>query len=185
LPRREYERPLTLTADNERILIAQYALALINWRWFPGCEIVHKRDQQLLIPPLLFGLYLAHKHGKKITKAEACDLMGVDRATTGPKFLKALEVGGLITIAKYPAIDKRKDFLTPTKKLLRQVEGELTRLARNLSCGADHLQHLKMLAVMDSRAASDVPAGEPPPHNLLPLDWPPEDIGTKVKSRPN
>jgi len=183
MPKKEYDGPppLTFTSNNELISMAQYALALINWRWFPGCEVVRKRDQQLLIPPLLFGLYLAHKRGKKITKAEACDLMGVDRATTGPKFIKMLEADGLITIGRYPEIDKRKDFLTPTRKLQRQVERELTRLARNLWRVADHLQSLKMVAVMDLERASDVLSGGLLPDNLLPLDWPPEDVGTSFK----
>jgi hypothetical protein len=39
---------------SEYILMAQYAL-----------EVVCKRDQQLLIPPLLFGLYLAHQGGRE------------------------------------------------------------------------------------------------------------------------
>jgi DNA-binding MarR family transcriptional regulator len=183
MPRRQYEGPpaLKLTSDRERILIAQYALALIAWRWFPGCEVVRTRDQQLLIPPLLFGLYLAHRRGKKITKAEACDLMGVDRATTGPKFIRALEADGLISIGRHPEIDKRKDFLSPTKKLHRLVESELTRLARNLWRVADHLHGLKMAAATDLEGASDVPFGGPLPDNLVPLDWPPEDVGTSFK----
>jgi hypothetical protein len=53
------------------------------------------------------------------------DLMGVDRATTGPKFIRALEADGLVSIESHPEIDKRKDFLAPTKKLERLVEGEL------------------------------------------------------------
>jgi hypothetical protein len=101
-----------LPRTSECILMAQYALALLNWRWFPGYEVLCKRDQQLLIPPLLFGLCLARRRGKKITKAEACDLMGVDRATTGPKFIRALEADGLVSIERHPEIDKRKDFLS-------------------------------------------------------------------------
>ena len=183
MPRRDYEGPppLKLESDDERILMAQYALALINWRWFPGNEVVRKRDQQLLIPPLLFGLYLAQKRGKKITKAEACDLMGVDRSTTGPSFIKALEADGLITIGRYPEIDKRKDFLTPTKKLQRQVESELMRLARNLWHVTDHMQGLKMAAVVNWKEATYVPPREPLSGTLLPLDWPPEDVGTSFK----
>jgi hypothetical protein len=50
---------------SQYILMAQYALALLNWRWFPGCEAVCKRDQQLLIPPLLFGAYLATRAARK------------------------------------------------------------------------------------------------------------------------
>jgi DNA-binding MarR family transcriptional regulator len=169
-----------LTSDNERVLMAQYALALINWRWFPGSEIVRKRDQQLLIPPLLFGLYLAHKRGKKITKAEACDLMGVDRATTGPKFIRALEAEGLVTISRYPEVDKRKDFLTPTKKLRRLVEGELTRVARGLSRFASHLQSLMMVRGVGVDDATRVPSGRPSSDNLLPVDWPADDVGTIV-----
>ena len=129
-----------LPGGSECVLMAQYALALLNWRWFPGCEVVCKRDQQLLIPPLLFGLYLARRRGKKITKAEACDLMGVDRATTGPKFIRALEADGLVSIERHPEIDKRKDFLAPTKKLERLVEGELGRLAHNLTRLVDDLR---------------------------------------------
>jgi DNA-binding MarR family transcriptional regulator len=53
--------------------------------------------------------------------------MGVDRATTGPKFIRALEADGLVSIERHPEIDKRKDFLAPTKKLERLVEGELGR----------------------------------------------------------
>lgn len=185
MPRRQHEGPppLTLTSDNERISIARYALALINWRWFPGCEVVRKRDEQLLIPPLLFGLYLAHKRGKKITKTEACDLMGVDRATTGPKFIRALKAAGLVSIVRHPEIDKRKDFLSPTKKMQRLVEGELTRLARNLWRVADHMQGLKMRAAMDLDAASEVLSVGPLPDNLLPLDWPPDHIGTTFDDR--
>jgi hypothetical protein len=39
---------------SEYILMAQYAL-----------EVVCKRDQQLLIPPLLFGAYLATRAARK------------------------------------------------------------------------------------------------------------------------
>jgi hypothetical protein len=48
--------------------MAQYALALLNWRWFPGCEVVCKGDQQLLIPPLLFNLYLRAGAARKSRK---------------------------------------------------------------------------------------------------------------------
>jgi hypothetical protein len=37
-----------LPGGSDYILTARHALALINWRWFPGCEVVRKRDQQLL-----------------------------------------------------------------------------------------------------------------------------------------
>ena len=172
-----------LKSGDERILMAQYALAFLNWRWFPGCRVVRKRDEQLLIPPLLFGLYLARKRGKKITKAEACDLMGVDRATTGPKFIRALEADGLLNVDRHPDIDKRKDFLSPTKKLDQLVEGELLRLARNLTCCADDLRHLQHMRVFDTNEATRVPSGEPSPNNLLPVDWPPDHVGTTLTSQ--
>jgi DNA-binding MarR family transcriptional regulator len=171
-----------LIFDSERILMARYALALINWRWFPKSDVVRKRDAQLLIPPLLFGLYLAHKQGKKITKVEACDLMGVDRATTGPKFIKALEAAELVRIEKHPDIDKRKTFLSPTKKLLALVEGELTRITRTFWRFADNLQGLFILRAIDTKEATRVPSGGPHPDDLYPLDWPPDHIGTTFKS---
>jgi hypothetical protein len=170
-----------LPAGGERILMAQYALALINWRWFPGCEIVRKRDEQLLIPPLLFGLYLARRRGKKITKAEACDLMRVDRATTGPKFIRALEADGLVSIERHPEIDKRKDFLAPTKKLERLVEGELVRLACNLACLAADLRHSDLTSTATLEEATTMPSIGPSSDNLLPIVWPPDDVGTSIK----
>ena len=171
-----------LPAGGERILMAQYALALINWRWFPGCEIVCKRDEQLLIPPLLFGLYLARRRGKKITKAEACDLMRVDRATTGPKFIRALEADDLVSIERHPKIDRRKDFLAPTKKLERLVEGELVRLARNLTRLANDLRHLDLTtSATGLEEATTMPSIGPSSENLLPIDWPPDDVGTSIK----
>src|ERR1700704_3069101 len=133
----------TPSSDDERVLLARYAITLMNWRWFPGCEIVDKRDEQVLIPPLLFGLYIARKLNKKITKGEASELMGVDRATTGPKFIKALEDDDLISIDTYPEIDRRKDYLTPTLKLERLVDAELLRLARNLKHFAKNLSTLE------------------------------------------
>ena len=167
-----------LPGGAERILMAQYALALINWRWFPGCEIVRKRDEQLLIPPLLFGVYLAHRRGKKITKAEACDLMRVDRATTGPKFIRALEADGLVGIERHPKIDRRKAYLAPTKKLERLVEGELVRLARNLACLTDNLRHSDLTSLEEATRTLSV---GPSSDNLLPIDWPPDDVGTSIK----
>src|SRR5437870_383686 len=101
--------PYRPSSDDEGVLLARYAISLINWRWFPDCEVVDKRDAQALIPPLLFGLYIARKLGKKITKGEACELMGVDKANTGPKFIKALEDDDLVSIDTHPEIDKRRD----------------------------------------------------------------------------
>jgi DNA-binding MarR family transcriptional regulator len=170
-----------LPTGGEHILMAQYALALINWRWFPGCEIVRKRDEQLLIPPLLFGVYLAHRRGKKITKAEACDLMKVDRATTGPKFIRALEADGLVSIERHPEIDKRKAFLAPTKKLERLVERELVRLARNLACLAADLRHSDLTSAAQLEDATRTLSVGPSCDNLLPIDWPPDDVGASIK----
>ncbi len=174
----------TPSSDDERVLLARYAITLMNWRWFPGCEVVDKRDEQALIPPLLFGLYIARKLKKKITKGEACELMEVDRATTGPKFIKALEDDDLISIDTYPEIDRRKDFLTPTLKLERLVESELVRLARNLKHFAENLSTLEFVAGIDVDELTRVPSGGPSPDNLLPVDWPPEDVGTQFKSWP-
>jgi hypothetical protein len=154
----------------------------MNWRWFPGCEIVDKRDEQVLIPPLLFGLYIARKLNKKITKGEASELMGVDRATTGPKFIKALEDDDLISIDTYPEIDRRKDYLTPTLKLERLVDAELLRLARNLKHFAKNLSTLEFVAGIDVDELTRVPSVGPSPDNLLPVDWPPEDVGTHFKA---
>ena len=174
----------TPSSDDERVLLARYAISLSNWRWFPGCEIVRKRDEQALIPPLLFGLYIARKQNKKITKGEACDLMGVDRATTGPKFIKALADDDLISLDTYPEIDKRKDFLTPTLKLERLVEGELLRLARNLKHFAENLSTLEMVAGIDMDDVTRIPPGGPSPDNLLPVNWPPDDVGTPFTDWP-
>ena len=183
MPKRQDRSPPQYAAnsDEERVLLARYAITLSNWRWFPGCEVVRKRDEQALIPPLLFGLYIARKRNKKITKGEACELMGVDRATTGPKFIKALEDDDLISIDNYPEIDKRKDYLTPTLKLERLIEGELLRLARNLKYFAENLLTLEFVAGMNADELGRVPSGESSPTNLLPVDWPPDNVGTPFK----
>ena len=183
MPKRDKPTDYASSSDEERVVVAQYALALIGkWRWFPGLELVRKRDEQALIPALLFGLYIARKRGKKITKGEACDVMGVDRATTGPKFIRALEDDDLIEINTYAEIDRRKEFLTPTLKLERLVEGEVDRFARNLKRLADDLSALDMIAGLDMEEMTRVPAGAPSANNLLPLDWPPDDVGTPFPS---
>lgn len=108
--------------------------------------------------------------------------MRVDRATTGPKFIQALEADGLIRIDRYPKIDKRKDFLSPTKKLERLVEGELRRVARSLSHFADVLQGLVIAHSIDVDEATRVPLGGPSSDKLLPVDWPPDDVGISFKT---
>ena len=170
-------------SEEEHMLIAQYALGIIKWRWFPGCEVVRKRDEQMLIPALLFGLYLARKRNKKISKGEACDLMGVDRATTGPKFIKALADDALIEIHSDPKIDKRKDFLTATVKLERLVEAELVRLARSLKRVADDLEFVERWSGVDAAEASRVPSGDPTLSSLLPVDWPSDAVGAPTQGR--
>lgn len=170
--------PTPLSSAEERTLLARYALALIQWRWFPGCAVVRKRDEQLLIPPLLFGLYLAQRRDKKITKGEACDFMRVDRATTGPKFIRALEGAGLVKVERYPEIDKRKDFLAPTPKLEKLVERELRRLALHLTGFANDLTNLGLMKGIDLEDATRVPSGGPSLDGMFPVDWPPDDVGT-------
>ena len=181
--RNEVRPEYTPTSDEERILLAQYALGLINWRWFPGCDAVQKRDEQALIPELLFGLYIARKRNKKISKAEACALMGVDKATTGPKFIRALEDDDLLSVENFPDIDKRKDFVSATLRLERLVDEELVRLARNLKRFAEDILTLEMISGIDVEEASRVPPGRPSSDNLLPVDWPPDEVGTRFEGR--
>ena len=167
--------------DAERVLLARYAMAMMEWRWFPGSEVVRSRNEQDLIPPLLMGLYVAKKRGKRISKAEACDRMGVDHATTGPKFIKALIDDDLVSVEAYPEIDKRKDFLVATLKLERLVEGELLRLARPLKQFADELEFLDRWSSIEDDGR--VPSGGPSSGNLLPVDWPPHEVGIAVETK--
>jgi hypothetical protein len=175
VPRKRY-------SNDENILLARQAIALIRWRWFPDFDLLDRPDEQGHIPQLLFGLYLAAKQNKKIGKREACELMGVDVATTGPRYIAALETDDLISIDNYPDIDKRKDFLTPTLRLIRIVEKELLRLGRNLTEMADILSGVHQASMFDPAEASRLPSGGPSPDNLLPVDWPPDTVGTPFKS---
>lgn len=185
MPTRNHGLPArTRFSEDENILLARQALSLLNWRWFTDLELVRRRDEQHHIPQLLFGIYLAAKQQKKISKTEACQLMSVDVATTGPKYIAALENEDLISIDNYPDVDKRKDFLTPTLRLARLVEKELARLGQNLTCLADHLQFLNIADGIDEVEARRVPSGQPSPSNLLPVDWPPNDIGTSFERWP-
>ena len=180
--RREEGPPAhTVGSEGERLLLARYALGIIQWRWFPGCEVMRKRDEQALIPALVFGLYLAKKRGKKISKTEACDLMGVDRATTGPKFIRALADDDLVEIDTDSEIDKRKDFLTATLKLERLVDDELERLGRNVSRLSDDLEFLQRWSGIDE--AGSVPSGELTANDLVPVDWPPDEVGSPIVPR--
>jgi|SRR5579862_4017499 len=112
----------------QKLWLARSALTLRKWQWFAGAGIGRNRDERNLIPPMLFGLYLAHNAGKKLSKSEACALMKVDRATTCPKYMAYLADLHLIVIEDRPANDRRKDFLVPTKDLLKLVEAELERV---------------------------------------------------------
>ena len=133
---------------------------------------------QSLIPQPLFGLYIARLDGKRLTKAEASDLMGVDRATTGPKFIRALEEAGLVEIALHPGIDKRKSFLGLTKEGAHVVELEIERFGRTLVSMAETVVDTEKWAGVDLTALCQVPPGGPPDDELLPLKWPPENVGT-------
>jgi hypothetical protein len=112
----------------QKLWLARSALTLRKWQWFAGAGIGRNRDERQLIPTLLFGLYLAHKAGKKLSKVEACTLMHVDRSTTGPKYIAYLADLHLVVIEDRPEMDRRKDFVVPTKRLLKLVEAELDRV---------------------------------------------------------
>jgi hypothetical protein len=79
---------------------------------------------------------------------------------------------GLVSIERHPEIDQRKPFLTPTKKLERLVEGELMSLAADL-----RHSDLTSAARLEDATLSVRPSSD----NLLPIDWPPDDVGASIK----
>src|SRR5665213_2989865 len=114
-----------MPVDTEKMRVARSALALLRWEWFAKAGIGRNRDERKLIPPLLFHLYLAHKAGKKLSKRDACKVMDVDFSRTGPKYIAYLVELDLVAIERKPSVDRRVDFVVPTKKLLELVEAEL------------------------------------------------------------
>lgn len=60
-------------------------LTLSKWHWFADAGMCRTRDEFQIMPVLLVGLYLAHRAGS-LSKTEACRLMNVDRAVTGPSY---------------------------------------------------------------------------------------------------
>lgn len=114
----------------EKLQLAQKAMTLQRWQSNAIEGIGRNRDERRLIPPLLFGLFLAHKAGKKVSKGEACKLMGIAHAgPTAPKYFAYLADLDLITIEDRPRDDRRKDFVLPTPHTMELVETELRRVA--------------------------------------------------------
>ena len=51
--------------------------------------------------------------------------MDVDFSRTGPKYIAYLVELDLVAIERKPSVDRRVDFVVPTKKLLELVDAEL------------------------------------------------------------
>lgn len=172
--------PSNLTGD-ERELLARYARAMLGWHWFPALDLATP-DAAQPIARLLFGLYLAHAQNKALTRGEAAQLMGVDSATTTPRYIAAAEAADLVEVERRPDVDKRKEFVRPTLRLVRTVETELRRLAVNLAHYGEQLSFLDQMKGIDPRTMSTVPPGAP---TLEPLPYPPPGTGTVLPPRPS
>ena len=131
----------------------------------------------------MIALYSGHQEDRRLTRGEACTIMEVDMATTGPRFIAMLENADLVEIERYPEHDKRKEFIKPTVRLVRAVETELRRLAVGIINCAEHFQSLEFLKGMDKSTLNKVPSGGPGPEPaLVPAQWPPVDKGTPFKN---
>ena len=117
---------------NDFLLQARKALTFTTWQWFEFSDVCRTRDERQLMPRLLFELYLAHKAGRKVSKTEACRMMKVDRAVTGPSYIARLVDRGLVEIQESPAEDRRKHLVVPTERLLQLVDAELPLVAKRL-----------------------------------------------------
>jgi hypothetical protein len=105
-------------------------MTLATWRFFKGTGMCRTRDELSIMPRLFFELYLAHKAGEKLSKADCARVMKVDRAMTGPRYIARLVERGLVTIEDRPLEDLRKDFVLPTDRLITLVEAEFHQAAR-------------------------------------------------------
>jgi hypothetical protein len=97
----------------------------LKWDWLDGPFSIEARR---VLPILMLELFFAEREGGRISKKQACDIMGVDSAKTGPKYIAQAEAAGLLLVESKPKEDRRKDFLRPTQKLMDFVSRELTAL---------------------------------------------------------
>jgi hypothetical protein len=98
---------------------------ILRWHWLDRSFSVEARR---VLPILLLELFFAQREGRNISKKEACDIMGVDAAKTGPNYISQAERKGLLIVDQNPEKDRRKHFLHPTPKLMDLLTTELKAL---------------------------------------------------------
>ncbi len=118
-------------SESSKLAWTHKALAMDHFRRFADLTIARNRDERVLFPHILFGLYVADKAGNKLSKADVCRLAEIDRATTGKKYIARLVDLELVSI-RTTTDDRRKHFVVPTKKLIALVETQLLPRAAKL-----------------------------------------------------
>src|SRR5437879_5723329 len=112
LPTTGLKAPTAKLASGKKELVARRLLRVMRGEWLEYVGV--SQEARRYLPSLFVGLFVAEQQGQKLSKREACTIMGADVASTGPKYIDAAEQAGLIRIEKKPPEDRRKDFLHST-----------------------------------------------------------------------
>jgi hypothetical protein len=105
--------------------LAQPVRTILRWDWLDQSFSVEARR---VLPILLLELFFAEREGRNLSKKQACDIMGVDSAKTGPNYIVQAEKKGWLVIDQNLEKDRRKHFLRPTPKLMDFLATELKAL---------------------------------------------------------
>jgi hypothetical protein len=124
--------PTEATAASSQVspdAFAHGVLAVLKWEWLDDTFSV---EAKRVLPILLLEVYFAEGTDRRISKRQACEIMGVDYAKTGPKYIAQAEARGLIALERRPEEDKRKEYLRPTPGLMTLLSSELTALRHEI-----------------------------------------------------
>ena len=107
------------------------ALTILKWQWL---DDEFSGEARRALPVLLVTLYWAARRGdkSKLSKRQACELMGVDYARTGPRYMAQAQARDLIAVER-SAVDKRKDVIRATPRLIEVMEREFNAIEAELA----------------------------------------------------
>lgn len=120
----------TLTPAQERQLaVARIALSMITRRWFNDILSI---EANRILPAILLAIYEAELLGRKISRRQACQPLGIDPTKTGTRYITMAEEHGLLTVENRTAAAARSDALRLTKMGRELIDDELTSIATNV-----------------------------------------------------
>ena len=121
-------------SESSKLTWTHKALALDHFRRFADLTIARNRDERVLFPHILFGLYVADKAGNKLSKADVCRLAEIDRATTGTKnTLRGSSTSNSSRSAQPPMIGASISWFQ-RRNLSRSSKHNCYRVPPNCSC---------------------------------------------------